>query len=185
MNLHSVKKINLLKSAVSFTPCTSAEDRVAISGILGVNEVGAYGNYLGMPSVIRRDKKNMSLQGWKSKLLSKARKDVLLRTMVQAMPNYLMSLFLLPVDICKDLETLMNSFSWENGVADRISIHWHRWKKMAVPKKHGGLGYRDLRQFNLALLAKQEWFVLKYPESMIAKISMVRYFPHTDFFLLK
>ncbi|KAJ9135228.1 hypothetical protein P3X46_032436 [Hevea brasiliensis] len=30
-----------------------------------------------------------------------------------------------------------------------------RWSKFAVPKCHGGLGYHDLKQFNLALLAKK------------------------------
>lgn len=49
------------------------------------------------------------------KLLSKEGKDVLLCTVAQAMPNYLMSLFLLPLDTCKDLETLMNGFFWYNG----------------------------------------------------------------------
>lgn len=49
------------------------------------------------------------IKEWKTKLLSRAWKDVLLRTVAQSMPNYLMSLFLLPMETCRDWK-LMSSF---------------------------------------------------------------------------
>lgn len=83
------------------------------------------------------------------------------------MPNYLMSLFLLLVNICKDLETLMNEFFWHNGIrllkvfdsyAKRDWLLLEFWVVLAI--------YRDLQQFNLALLAKQGWHILKHSESL-------------------
>lgn len=33
-------------------------------------------------------------------------------------------------------------------------IHWKSWDKLSIAKKEGGIGFHDLRSFNLAMLAK-------------------------------
>lgn len=90
--------------------------------MLGVSEVESHEVYLGMPTVIGRnrnkvfhfviDKVAKRLDGWKTKLLSKASKDVLIQMIAQTVPNYLMSLFLLPLDVCHKIENMINSFYW-------------------------------------------------------------------------
>lgn len=52
---------------------------------------------------------------------------------------------------------------------------------MCAPKERGGLGFRDLHAFNLALLAKQGWRVLENPESLISRMYKARYFPNSTF----
>ena len=42
-----------------------------------------------------------------------------------------------------------------------------------------GLGVRDFHEFNLALLAKQLWRLLKYPNSFLARVLKGRYYRHT------
>uniref|UniRef100_A0A2C9UUI7 Uncharacterized protein n=1 Tax=Manihot esculenta TaxID=3983 RepID=A0A2C9UUI7_MANES len=53
---------------------------------------------------------------------------------------------------------------------------------MTVPKIHSGMGFRNLRQFNLVLLARQRWHLLKYPDSLVAKVLKACYFWDYDFF---
>lgn len=43
-------------------------------------------------------------------MLSKAGKEVLLKTVLQVIPNYVMSLFLLPKGTCADLERIFANF---------------------------------------------------------------------------
>lgn len=43
----------------------------------------------------------MKLEGWKEQLISKAGKEILLKMVVQAFPQYAMSIFKITVSVCK------------------------------------------------------------------------------------
>ena len=49
-----------------------------------------------------------------------------------------------------------------------------------MSKAQGGMGFRNLQAFNLAMLAKQAWHILTNPTSLVAQIYKVRYFPYND-----
>ncbi|CAL1397370.1 unnamed protein product [Linum trigynum] len=46
---------------------------------------------------------------------------------------------------------------------------------MVSPKEEGGMGFQDLRGFNIALLGKQLWNLVKCPDSLIARILKAKY----------
>jgi ribonuclease HI len=52
---------------------------------------------------------------------------------------------------------------------------------MTKPKFLGGLGFRDLELFNLALLARQGWWMLQHPDTLSARMLKAIYFPDGDF----
>ena len=54
------------------------------------------------------------------------------------------------------------------------------WDKICKPVEKGGLGFRDLKNFNLALLAKQLWCLLHHPTSLLARVMKGRYYRHTN-----
>lgn len=85
-------------------PCTT----------LRVPEIEKTGKYLGIPSDWGSSKKEMfawilarvnsKLESWKESLLSKAGKEILIKSVVQAIPQYAMSIFRIPVSICRAIE---------------------------------------------------------------------------------
>ena len=48
-------------------------------------------------------------------------------------------------------------------------------------KEEGGLGFCDLRLFNLALLGKQGWNLLTKPHTLVARVFKEKYFPLGDY----
>ncbi|GMJ02687.1 hypothetical protein like AT4G29090 [Hibiscus trionum] len=61
----------------------------------------------------------------------------------------------MPTTIANKLNGLIARFLW-GGSADRC-MHWIRWETVCKPMKYGGLGIRDLKTKNRALLNKWIW----------------------------
>ncbi|OIT23670.1 putative mitochondrial protein, partial [Nicotiana attenuata] len=148
------------------------------------------GMYLGLPAIVGRSKKMMlefikdkvktKIKGWKGKFLSTEGKEVMLKSVLAAIPTYALSCFQLPDGPCKEITSLFSSFWW-GQTEDKRKMHIEKWDRLCDSKSRGGLGYRDLKAFNMALLAKQAWRILSYPDSLLTRVLISKYFPHSTF----
>lgn len=50
---------------------------------------------------------------------------------------------------------------------------------MCLPKDQGGMVFRDLKVFNVALLAKQAWRLFKGTNPFLLAVFQARYFKHS------
>uniref|UniRef100_A0A803NUT9 Reverse transcriptase domain-containing protein n=1 Tax=Cannabis sativa TaxID=3483 RepID=A0A803NUT9_CANSA len=115
---------------------------------------------------------------WDSQFLSKAGKEVLLKSVAQALPCYAMSVFLLTQEICSNLEGMMSKFWWKSQTnATSKGVSWMSWKKLCRHKNEGGIGFRDLRNYNLYFLGKQGWRLLTNENSLVSMVYKARYYP--------
>ncbi|KAM1453357.1 hypothetical protein ACFX1R_004015 [Malus domestica] len=78
----------------------------------------------------------------------------------------------------------MAKFWWAGANKDR-EIHWINWKDLGRAKKERGMGFSNLKDFNLALLVKQWWrqwwWLIHDLESLWAWVLKERYFPNVSF----
>ncbi|CAN1181022.1 Uncharacterized mitochondrial protein AtMg00310 [Linum perenne] len=128
-----------------------------------------------------QDGLDLNLDINKLSITPKTGKEVLLKAVIQAIPTFIMSTFLLPKKIIKRMNQLLRKFFW-SGSMDKQSIHWCNAETLCAPKAVGGLGFRDFRYFNLALVVgKQAWRILECPEALWVRLLKSLYFPSTDF----
>jgi hypothetical protein len=121
------------------------------------------------------------INSWRGRSLSRAGKEVMIKSVLQAIPSYVMSDYLIPKSTIKEIERMMNSFWWGGG-ANNKGIKWLALDRMTQPKTQGGMGFRDLHAFNLAMIAKQGWNFLTKPHSLVAKLYKARYFLNSSLF---
>lgn len=190
--LASGQVVNVEKSALYFSPNVSTEFQSVISNILSMPIVDNLGKYLGVHSSFSKNRRDdfkavkqrvwHTLQGWKDNLFSIGGKEVLIKSVVQAIPTYIMSCFRLPQTLCDDIQKMIARFWWGSTDNKRKS-HRKKWDYLCRPKELGGLNFRDLVSFNKALLAKQVWRLFTNPQLLASRVIQGRY-AHRDSLLL-
>ncbi|KAL0420998.1 UNVERIFIED_CONTAM: hypothetical protein Slati_3122700 [Sesamum latifolium] len=115
--------VNLDKSEIAFSRNVPKCQKEDLAWILVVRVVEKHIKYLGLPALVGRCKRKIfqNLKDkiwkrlhWRCKSLSQAGKAVLLQLVVQAMPTYVMGYFLIPGNVCRELEGLIEDFLWHN-----------------------------------------------------------------------
>lgn len=105
------------------------------------------------------------IQGWKQQFLSQASRETLIKVVAEVVPAYLMNVFKLPDNVCKDIDATIDRFWWGQKANERC-MHWISWDALGSAKHDGGMGFRNLKEFNLTLLAKQYWRLIHDPTSL-------------------
>jgi hypothetical protein len=133
----SGQAISLPKSEIYCSRNVPDPLKQTITDILGVQVVLGTGKYLGLPSMIGRDRNATfayikdrvwhKINSWSGKCLSKAGREVMIKSVLQAIPSYVMSIFHLPSTLVDSIEKMMNSFWWGHGRTTQRGIHWMNW----------------------------------------------------------
>jgi hypothetical protein len=108
---NSGQLVSLAKSSIYFSPNTHVIMRDEICDILHIDTKALSDKYLGLPASVGAGRSDcfmhsieriiQRINGWKEKILSIGGKEILLKAIVQAIPVYAMSVFLIPKGVCK------------------------------------------------------------------------------------
>jgi hypothetical protein len=136
--------------------------RDVVKSILHVNNEYLNERYLGMPIDVGssingtfkflRDRVWRKIKGWLKK--TAGGKEVLVKSIAQAILVYSMACFKLPRGLCNHLNSLIRQFWWGSKPIQR-KAHWVSSEQMTKPKHLGGLGFWDIEIFNMCLLGRQ------------------------------
>lgn len=141
--------INPAKCSILFGSSSTSAVCDAIKHTLQIVNSSFEDKYLGFPTPEGRMNKGkfQTLQekiwkriiSWGENLLSSGGKEVLIKSVIQAIPVYVMGMFKLPESVCEDLNRLTRNFWWgaDNG---RRRTHWKSWASLTKPKVQGGGG---------------------------------------------
>jgi hypothetical protein len=157
-------KVNLSKSAL--IPVGSVDDANQLAGLLGCGVCSLLLKYLGLQLGASFKLKSMwveledlmarRLAPWKRLYLSKGGRVALIKSTLSNLPTYMMSIYPIPTHVAKRIEKIQRDFLW-GGLNDEAKLHLVEWGKVCSSMDEGGLGIRNIRRFNQALLGKWFW----------------------------
>ncbi|XP_012442051.2 uncharacterized protein LOC105767072 [Gossypium raimondii] len=156
----SGQRVNLDKSMVYFSLKTNAASRAMIRG-LKMKVVTHFDGYLGLPLPMG-NRKSVAFKSildrianrtisWSKRLLSNGGKEIFIKSILQSIPTYAFSVFMVPKGILEEIQAL----AW-------------------------GLGFRDLHRFNVALLGRQVWRLMSCRDTLCFEVLSAKYFPEGD-----
>ncbi|KAF7154602.1 hypothetical protein RHSIM_Rhsim01G0174200 [Rhododendron simsii] len=187
----SGQKVNKEKSSVFFSPNIPPEARLTLANRVGISMEAKEAKYLGIPVFLGNSKRELfsyvkdrtikRLRSWIDSRPNSAGRKVLIKSILLTIPSYAMSCFRLPKQLMNQISAEIAKFWWGSKEGER-KIHWIKWDKLSRCKGKGGLGFRDLEVFNMALIAKQGWKLIFGESSLFKRIFKGKYFPNTTFF---
>lgn len=126
-------------------------------------------NYLGLPLHYKKlpkeavqpivQKIGNRLPGWKRNFLTYEGRQLLVKTVLLAMPTHFLIVYKLPGWATKQIDRYRRSFLWRGEDPDKVR-GGHcliKWKMCTRPKNLGGLGIKDLDRYGRALRLRWLW----------------------------
>ncbi|XP_021770497.1 uncharacterized protein LOC110734358 [Chenopodium quinoa] len=86
-----------------------------------------------------------------------------------------MGVYKIPAGVIDDIHAKMSRFWWGQE-QDKKRVHWKSWKDLCTLKCLGGMGFRDLKVFNDALLGRQAWWLTCNQDSLLNKVLSAKYY---------
>lgn len=109
------------------------------------------------------------LAGWKSKMLSVARRITFAKAVLYAILNYVLSSSFIPSDVCQEMEKIIQNFVWDN-LEEKKWVNLIKWDDLCKDMKCEGLGFKKFAWLNNAFLMKIGFNLIKKLEQLWVQV---------------
>ncbi|KAF7814780.1 ribonuclease H [Senna tora] len=181
--------MNKHKSEMKFSPNTEENNKLLMLSRINcpaVDHLGKYlGGYIDGPNPDRKNAAliithlQQKLTGWKSVMLSQAARFTLIQSVLASIPIYLMHFTALTDKEARTCDSLINNFFWGNW-GDKKTPHLISWNKICRQKEMGGLGLRNTKLVNQAILGKLSWRIITNHGCLMSKMMNKKYLSPTN-----
>lgn len=123
-------------------------------------------------SILNRIKSKLSR--WKHKNLYMMGCISLINSVLNYIPIFYLSFFRISALVANKIIGFQRRFL-QGGNEDRRKIAWVSWDQICRPKECGGLGIKNIRRFNEALLGKWRWNLFHEENALRKEILVSKY----------
>lgn len=95
------------------------------------------------------------LRRWDARSISMGGRATLVKSVLSSLPLYTMSLLEMPKQVEKAFKSMQCKFFWRETEMEKRVV-WVKWEEVCKSRLKGGLGVKDLKTFNRALISKLE-----------------------------
>src|SRR3954468_5343525 len=100
-------------------------------------------------------------------------KLTLIKSVLQALPLYLIALIKPPKSIINEINRIMSNFFWHDYDGTH-KLHWVKWATCCLPCDEGGLGLREIGDISKAYAIKL-WWRFREKKTLWAKFMHAKY----------
>ena len=154
-----------VRAAASEVGCVFSSPPLTYLGFpLGVQ----YNKHSAWKPVIRKIENRLA--SWKAKLLSRAGRLTLIKSVLGSLPVYFMSMFRMPKSVATKIVKIQRRFFWGGKERESKCCPTVKWEDIELPKELGGLGVGNIMYKNLTLLFKWWWRYSETDDALWKKI---------------
>ena len=180
----SGQAVNFQKSTIFSSKGVPQNRASKITNALGMRRIKKDTTYLGIPLLRSTnksqemkylvDKVNQRIEGWKSRLLSKAGRTCLIQAVGASLPIYAAASGVIPTGIAWKIDNNLRDFWW--GKRDQKKpAYTISWNYIFKSKFNGGQGMRQTKDVNKAFLLKWGWKLIIEPSSLWSETMQAKY----------
>uniref|UniRef100_A0A803QC53 Reverse transcriptase domain-containing protein n=1 Tax=Cannabis sativa TaxID=3483 RepID=A0A803QC53_CANSA len=134
--------------------------------------------YLGIPICSKRlsrvesqellEKMTGRIRMWSSRNLSYMGRATLINSVLLAIHAYWAQISILPTKLLKDIEAVCRSFLWKD-THECSGPGLVAWENICQTKSEGGLGFRNIRNWNVAAMRRYVWDIASKKDCLFVK----------------
>ncbi|XP_062114689.1 uncharacterized protein LOC133825809 [Humulus lupulus] len=105
---------------------------------------------------------------WSTRNLSYMGRATLINSVLITIHSYWAQIMILPKRLLRDVEAVCRAYLWK-GLAGSNSPGLVAWHHVCSPKKAGGLGFRNVIDWNMAAMGKYVWAIATKKDNLFVK----------------